>query len=264
MFIEARDRDDPSVPPAVYIRQKKNNVWSAWMVPAVGGSNPNFSGIISLNARPILGNTTLDSILIATNNTSLITGNVLNSTYRSFVHTFISAGAGGGIIGPTTVKFEETLATFLVPVAAGTITATTQPSTDSSTKVATTAWTTAKAAELISTTPDFPQTISNSSGGYTLANSDIGKHVFLPSTSITTNVSITNNLTSAQIGTVMMIVNFKSTSITITPDGSVTLHLAGTATTGTRTLASGGLATVMKVVISGPNTEWIIWGNGLT
>jgi hypothetical protein len=91
---------------------------------------------------------------------------------------------------------------------------------------------------------------------YTLVLEDSGKHI-----SITTGgVTIPANGTVAfPIGTAIVVYNNSSASqtITITTD---TLYLAGTATTGTRTLAQRGIATIMKV----DTAAWVITGAGLT
>jgi hypothetical protein len=60
------------------------------------------------------------------------------------------------------------------------------------------------------------------------------------------------------VGTVVTFVNnTTSSSIAITTD---TMTLAGTATTGTRTLAANGIATAYKIA----STSWLISGTGLT
>lgn len=61
------------------------------------------------------------------------------------------------------------------------------------------------------------------------------------------------------LGTVLSFVNrtVNSISIAITSD---TLNLAGTSSTGTRTLASNGLATALKT----ETTQWVISGTGLS
>lgn len=88
---------------------------------------------------------------------------------------------------------------------------------------------------------------------YTLALSDIGKHI-----SITTGgVVIPANASVAfPIGATIVVYNNSASTqaISITTD---TLRLAGTATTGTRTLAQRGLATCVKVTA----TEWVVTGN---
>ena len=95
---------------------------------------------------------------------------------------------------------------------------------------------------------------------YTLVLEDSGKHI-----SITTGgvVIPANGSTGSQvlfpIGTAIVIFNNSSSSqaITITTD---TLYLAGTATTGARTLAQRGIATIMKV----DTAAWVITGAGVT
>jgi len=105
---------------------------------------------------------------------------------------------------------------------------------------------------------EVPQNAKTSA--YTLVLEDSGKHI-----SITTGgvVIPANGSTSPQvlfpIGTAIVIYNNSSSSqaITITTD---TLYLAGTATTGARTLAQRGIATIMKV----DTAAWVITGAGLT
>ena len=91
---------------------------------------------------------------------------------------------------------------------------------------------------------------------YTLALADAGKHI-----SITTGgIAIPANGTTAfPIGTAITIYNdsASSQSITITTD---TLRLAGTSTTGTRTVALRGLVTLLKV----DTTEWVASGAGIS
>ena len=104
---------------------------------------------------------------------------------------------------------------------------------------------------------------NSQTAAYTLALSDMGKHV-----SITTGgVLIPGNATGAgpvafPVGTAISIFNNSASSQTIAFVGSVTdtLRLAGTATTGSRTLAGYGLATIVKVA----TTVWVISGAGVT
>lgn len=91
-------------------------------------------------------------------------------------------------------------------------------------------------------------------GAYSLAATDSGRHV-----SITTGgVTVPSGVFA--VGDIVSIYNNSSSSQTITQGGSVTLRLAGTATTGNRTLAQRGLATLLCV---GTN-EFVISGVGLT
>jgi hypothetical protein len=87
---------------------------------------------------------------------------------------------------------------------------------------------------------------------YTLALTDAGKHI-----SITTGgvVIPANSSVAFPIGTTIVIFNNSGSSqnVSITTD---TLYLAGTSTTGTRTLAQRGLATCVKVA----STTWVVSG----
>jgi hypothetical protein len=97
----------------------------------------------------------------------------------------------------------------------------------------------------------LPQNSQTSS--YTLALSDMGKHI-----SITTGgvVIPANGSVAFPIGATIVVFNNSGSSqtISITTD---TLRLAGTATTGSRTLAQYGLATLVKVT----STVWVATGN---
>jgi hypothetical protein len=90
-------------------------------------------------------------------------------------------------------------------------------------------------------------------GAYTLALSDVGKHI-----SITTGgVVIPANASVAfPVGATIVVFNNSGSTqaISITSD---TLRQAGTANTGTRTLAQYGLATLVKVTA----TVWAVTGN---
>jgi hypothetical protein len=100
----------------------------------------------------------------------------------------------------------------------------------------------------------LPQNSQTSS--YTLALSDAGKHI-----SITTGgvVVPANSSIAFPIGTAISVYNNSASSqtISITTD---TMYLAGTATTGSRTLAQRGVATILKVTA----TTWVISGGGLS
>lgn len=100
----------------------------------------------------------------------------------------------------------------------------------------------------------LPQNAQTAS--YTLALSDAGKHI-----SITTGgvVVPANSSVAFPIGSAISVYNNSASSqtISITSD---TMYLAGTATTGTRTLAQRGVATILKVAA----TAWVISGGGLS
>jgi hypothetical protein len=98
----------------------------------------------------------------------------------------------------------------------------------------------------------MPQS-ANATG--TLALSDSGKHFY-----VTSGLTVPLNSSVAfDIGTVITIVS-NSTAITITPASGVTLQLANSGTAGTRSLASNGVVTLLKVAVN----TWYVSGAGVT
>lgn len=97
----------------------------------------------------------------------------------------------------------------------------------------------------------IPQNAKTAS--YTLALADIGEHI-----SITTGGIIipANGSVAFPVGSAIAVYNDSATTqtISITTD---TLRWAGTANTGTRTLAAYGLASLLKVA----STTWVVSGN---
>ena len=89
---------------------------------------------------------------------------------------------------------------------------------------------------------------------YILAASDVGKHIGITTGGVTVDAGIFS------AGDAVSIYNNSSSNQTITQGTSVTMYLAGTATTGNRTLAQRGVATVLCV---GTDT-FVIMGGGLT
>jgi hypothetical protein len=99
------------------------------------------------------------------------------------------------------------------------------------------------------TVPQNPQSTS-----YSVVSSDNGKYIDITTGGVTINTS-----TAMTAGQNFVIYNNSGSNQTITATG-VTLRLAGTATTGNRTIPQYGLATVLCV---GTNT-YAISGPGLT
>ena len=101
----------------------------------------------------------------------------------------------------------------------------------------------------------YPQIPANSkTAAYTLVAGDAGKHI-----SITTGgVTVPSGVFS--VGDVISIYNDSSSNQTITQGGSVTLRQGGTATTGNRTLAQYGVATILCVA----SNTFVITGAGLS
>lgn len=81
----------------------------------------------------------------------------------------------------------------------------------------------------------------------------VGKHHYV-------SAGVTISASTFSVGDAITIANSSAGDITITQGASVTMYLAGTATTGNRTLAQNGLATVLCV---GTDT-FLISGAGLT
>ena len=98
---------------------------------------------------------------------------------------------------------------------------------------------------------------ATTTGAYTLVAADAGKHIY---STATRTITIPANATTAfPIGTTIAFIAATGATVTIaiTTD---TLLLAGPGTTGSRTLAAFGMATLVKITA----TSWMISGNGLT
>lgn len=91
----------------------------------------------------------------------------------------------------------------------------------------------------------------------TLAATDVGRCI-----SITTGGIIvpTNAAVAFAIGDTISVYNNSGSNQTISAQGGVTLRLAGSSTTGSRTLAQRGFCTLMKV----GTDEWIVTGAGVS
>lgn len=103
---------------------------------------------------------------------------------------------------------------------------------------------------------DIPQNLQTVSYAAVLA--DRGKGIDMNGTTLTATIPA-NASVAFPVGTTLVFTNLNasSLSIAITTD---TLTLAGTTTTGTRTLVQNGVATARKV----GTTSWIIAGSGLS
>ena len=98
---------------------------------------------------------------------------------------------------------------------------------------------------------------SATTGAYGVVAADAGKHIY--STATRTVTIPANGTIALPIGTTITFIATTGATVTIaiTTD---TMYLAGTGTTGSRTLAAHGMATAVKVAA----TTWYISGNGLT
>lgn len=103
---------------------------------------------------------------------------------------------------------------------------------------------------------------NSQSTAYTLVLADSGKQIFHPSADTTARTFTipANGSVAFPVGTAVTFINQNGAgviTISITTD---TMRLAGTGTTGSRSLAANGVATAVKIT----STEWIISGTGLT
>lgn len=96
-------------------------------------------------------------------------------------------------------------------------------------------------------------TQNTQSGSYNLLVGDAGKHIYTSA-----GVTVPSGVFSA--GQAVSIVNSSTSNITITQGTSVTMYLAGSSSTGNRTLAQKGICTVLCVA----SNTFIIGGAGLT
>jgi hypothetical protein len=103
--------------------------------------------------------------------------------------------------------------------------------------------------------------VNSQSAAYTLVLADAGKVILHPSTDANARTfTIPANASVAYaVGTVLTFVNMTSQVVTIAIT-SDTMYLAGTGTTGSRSLAQYGMATAVKIT----STTWLINGSGLT
>jgi hypothetical protein len=106
---------------------------------------------------------------------------------------------------------------------------------------------------------NIPQ--NSQSAAYTLVLADSGKHIFHPvgDNNARTFTIPANSSVAFPIGTAITFINMAVADVTIaiTTD---TLTLSDAGTTGSRTLATNGSATCIKIT----STEWLISGSGLT
>jgi hypothetical protein len=102
---------------------------------------------------------------------------------------------------------------------------------------------------------------NSKSANYTTVMSDSGKHILHPAadTNARTFTIDSNANVAYPIGTTLTFINETANVVTIAVT-SDTLVLAGTGSTGSRSLAQYGMATAVKIT----STKWYINGNGLT
>jgi hypothetical protein len=102
-----------------------------------------------------------------------------------------------------------------------------------------------------------PQNFKNSD--YSCVLSDSGKHIYHPSGDSARTYTIPSvSQVAYPVGTAITFVNGATTTLSVACGD--TMFLAGTATTGVRSIAQNGVATALKVT----SATWIISGTGLS
>ena len=105
---------------------------------------------------------------------------------------------------------------------------------------------------------NIPQVTFSSNA--TVALSDAGKHYYSTSSSNLV-MTIANSATANfAVGTAINLINQGTGTITVAQGSGVTMYFAGNSTSGNRTVASYGVATVQKVATD----TWFIVGVGIT
>lgn len=194
-------------------------------------------------SRDASGNFSAGTITASLNGTATLATNLAGGTagalpYQSAISTtaFIAAGTSGYVLTSTGTATAPSWQA--APVAT---TAITQTAGNSSTLIATTAFVDRlRSSTLTSTTT-------------TAALTDRGNTI-----SLTAGITIPASVFAS--GDVFSVYNNSAAAVTLTSGAGLTLWLVGTATTGNRTLAQRGIATVYYISA----TEAVITGGGLT
>ena len=204
--------------------------------------------------------------ITADNAAATLTNKTINGSNNTITNISLTTAVTGTLPvangGTGITSFGSGVATFLGTPSSANLAAAVTDETGTGSLVFGTNPTITPAAGTTATATDgagymgMPQTPRTSS--YTLAASDAGKHIYMTTTGQTITIPA-NGTVAFPVGTTIVIVNANSvsTSIAITSD---TLRLANSSSTGTRTLASNGMCTLLKI----NSTEWIASGNGLS
>lgn len=104
----------------------------------------------------------------------------------------------------------------------------------------------------------IPNNVQN--GNYTLVAADAGKCIYGKNTGAQAITVPTNASVAFSTDTAITIINNGTTALTIVPAGGVSLIWAGVGSTGTRTLATKGMASIKKV----ESDIWFVSGAGLS
>lgn len=245
------------------------------LAPASGGGTTNFLRADGAWAAPPGGGgTTTNALTMNNGGAGAASGSTFDgSVARTISYNTVGATRAGAITsgdlsiatarlaGRTTAAtgaVEEISVGSNLSLSAGTLNLATSPSITTPTV---TGGTITPAATPTATDPGFiglPQVSKTAS--YTLTMTDMFKEIYITGTTAAQTITIpANGSVAAPIGAFVTITNDSNQnwSIAITTD---TLALSPGGTTGTRTLAANGTATIRKVT----STRWWIYGTGLT
>jgi len=245
------------------------------LAPASGGGTTNFLRADGAWAAPPGGGgTTTNALTMNNGGAGAASGSTFDgSVARTISYNTIGATRSGAITsgdltiasarlaGRTTAAtgaVEEISVGSNLSLSAGTLNLATSPAITTPTI---TGGTITPAATPTATDPGFiglPQVSKTAS--YTLVMGDMFKEIYITGTTAAQTITIpANGSVAAPIGAFVTITNDSNQnwSIAITTD---TLALSPGGTTGTRTLAANGTATIRKVT----STRWWIYGTGLT
>jgi hypothetical protein len=172
------------------------------------------------------------------------TGSVVLATSPTLITPNLGTPSAISLTNATNVPSDATKAPIASPTFTGTVT------------IPTVAAGTTSTATVGAGYMGLPQN-GTTTGAYTVAAADAGKHIY---STATRTITIDSNANLAlPVGTTVTFIAGSGATVTIaiTTD---TMYLAGLGTTGSRTLAAFGMATAVKIA----STTWIISGNGLT
>lgn len=210
---------------------------------AVAGSlvNGNSNVTIAANANVNISSAGTANVLVVTNTGANIAGtlnatgnaNVANLGVTNGTLTTTAATVNIFNVTPTTINFGGNATTMSIGKAGSTVTFN------------------GNVADGIGNLRSIPQ--NSQTAAYVLAATDNGKHI-----STNANVTVPNTIFSA--GQTISVYNNSAANINIVQDAGVTMYLAGTATTGNRTLQQRGIATVLCVAAN----TFVVTGAGLT